>query len=242
MPRPPLRTVRPTPAAPRVRDFTSPRPPSLRVVFDVRTVYDFVFSLGCDAGATDDLPASDRRWLVEARAAVGVDPSTPPKAELSDLVIVLGGLAVDRPEIRTAADFVRLLDAVPADVVARTILAEDLRDPAAGDLVSRALAGDPAAVEAFVADHLEEHPAERRELLTTLFRDPTAAYDRLRTLVTAWRPRRRAAVARPAVRIAGGAHRADDRRGPLGRRAGHHTGDPGPLVLRPAVQLRPGWR
>ena len=38
--------------------------------WDVRPVYDFLFSLSGEAGATDDLPADDRRWLTEARAAL----------------------------------------------------------------------------------------------------------------------------------------------------------------------------
>jgi DNA-binding transcriptional ArsR family regulator len=188
MPRPALRTARPAPAGPRVRDFTAPRPPSLRVEFDVRTVYDFAFSLGDEAGATDDLPAADRRWLADARTSMGAAQGQV-QAEVSDLVIVLAGLVVDRPEIRTAADFVRLLEVVPADVVARTILADDLRDPATGGLAARALAGDPDAVETFVAEHLEEHPAVRRELLTSLFRDPAAVLERLRAALTAWLPR-----------------------------------------------------
>ena len=60
------------PGAPslRVRDFSGGRGGSARVEFDVRPVYDFVFSLSQEAGETDDLPAADRRWLSDARAVL----------------------------------------------------------------------------------------------------------------------------------------------------------------------------
>ncbi|HTC86229.1 MAG TPA: hypothetical protein VK656_05970, partial [Candidatus Acidoferrum sp.] len=41
-----------------------------RIEWDVRSVYDFIFSLSDDAGGTDDLPAADRRWLEQARASL----------------------------------------------------------------------------------------------------------------------------------------------------------------------------
>jgi DNA-binding transcriptional ArsR family regulator len=189
MPRPTGPTSSPAAPSPRVRDFSAPRPPSLRVEFDVRTVYDFVFSLSVDSGTTDDIAAADRRWIAEARAAIGTDVSGAPDTGLSDLAVVLGGLVVDRPEIRTAADLVRLLEAIPAEVVARTILAEDLRDPVAGALAEHALTGDPEAIEAFVTEHLEDHPRVRQELLASLFRDPAAALDGLRAMLEAWLPR-----------------------------------------------------
>jgi len=47
-----------------VRDFTGGRVDQA-IEWDVRTVYDFLFSLSEDAGTTDDLPAEDRRWLTQ---------------------------------------------------------------------------------------------------------------------------------------------------------------------------------
>ena len=55
-------------ARPPVRDFAGGR--SFAVEWDVRPVFDFMFSLSPDAGRTDDLPADDRRWLTEAKAAL----------------------------------------------------------------------------------------------------------------------------------------------------------------------------
>ncbi|HYM83876.1 MAG TPA: hypothetical protein VEY67_06975, partial [Candidatus Dormibacteraeota bacterium] len=124
-----------------MRDFTTPRSPGVRVSFDVRTVYDFVFSLGEDAGETDDLPAADRAWLETARAALRNDLAAEGPSDLEHITVILAGLVVDRPEVRTAADFVRLLDSVPESLVIETILAEDLRDPAPSAIAARALAG-----------------------------------------------------------------------------------------------------
>ncbi len=65
-----IRSNDPAPVRPRaiVRDFSrSGSSATPEVEFDVRTVYDFVFSLSEEAGSVDDLPAPDRAWLAEAR-------------------------------------------------------------------------------------------------------------------------------------------------------------------------------
>ena len=65
---------------PIVRDLTRGGV-SFRIDWDVRTAYDFVFSLSGDAGSTDDLPAADRQWLTTSRAAL--DPKV--QTGISDL-------------------------------------------------------------------------------------------------------------------------------------------------------------
>ena len=50
------------PTRPVVRDLTRGGV-SYRIDWDVRTAFDFVFSLSGDAGSTEDLPAADRQWL-----------------------------------------------------------------------------------------------------------------------------------------------------------------------------------
>src|SRR5262245_13205023 len=50
-----------------MRDVTSGSAPAVDVRFDPRTAFDFVFSLDDDAGSTEDLPSTDRRWLDEER-------------------------------------------------------------------------------------------------------------------------------------------------------------------------------
>ena len=53
---------------PAVRDFSGGAAYSIE--WDVRPVFDFVFSMSDEAGSTDDLPASDRQWLDESRASL----------------------------------------------------------------------------------------------------------------------------------------------------------------------------
>src|SRR4249919_65550 len=91
------------PAAPAraiVRDFTRPATTPYEVELDVRTVYDFVFSLSDDAGSTDDLPAADRSWLSEAKASLRAQAGDALDVYGSEFCVVLAGLAVDRPEVR----------------------------------------------------------------------------------------------------------------------------------------------
>ena len=96
------------PARAIVRDFSRPGDAApYEVEFDVRTVYDFVFSLSDDAGSTDDLPAR-RPGLAEPRRRRALRAQAGDALEVygSELCVVLAGLAVDRPEVRDAADFV----------------------------------------------------------------------------------------------------------------------------------------
>jgi DNA-binding transcriptional ArsR family regulator len=187
MPRPTAPRIDEVPAGPRVRDFTSARVPSVRVDFDVRTVYDFVFSLGEDAGETDDLPGDDRAWLAQAKAALDQVRAHPAGGEMRHVAIRLAALAVDRPEIPRAADLVRLVETMPAPAVVRAVFAEDLREPATGALAERALAGDPAAIDELLAHDLEM-PSEGDGFLTSLLRDPAVALGEIRSLLAAWLP------------------------------------------------------
>ena len=56
------------PANPRVRDFSGSAS-SFAMTWDVRTIYDFLFSLNDDKDFPHDLLDVDRAWLAEARAA-----------------------------------------------------------------------------------------------------------------------------------------------------------------------------
>ena len=100
------------------------------VEFDVRTVYDFVFSLSDDAGSTDDLPAADRAWLSEAQG----DPSRAGRrrrsrstgascASSSPASRSTGPRSATRRRSSTSSP--SLDDAT----IVRAIVAEDLRDP-----------------------------------------------------------------------------------------------------------------
>ena len=83
---------------------------SFTIEWDVRPAFDFLFSLSGEAGSTDDLPAEDRRWLTESRAALPADAQAGIVEMFdSELCINTGVLLIDRPDVRTSAEFVELL-------------------------------------------------------------------------------------------------------------------------------------
>ena len=101
-----------------VRDLTRGGA-SFRIDWDVRTAYDFIFSLSGDAGSTDDLPASDRAWLTDTRKSL--PPDVQDAIELlfeSELAIHAGVLLVDQPDVRTSADVVALVESTSPTWVA----------------------------------------------------------------------------------------------------------------------------
>src|SRR5207245_1001216 len=133
----------PPPPRPMVRDFSrSPAP--YTVEWDVRSAYDFVISLSNDAGSTDDLPAQDRRWLTEARAAL-------PEERRNDLTDLFGSevciqvamLLLDRPAVKTAEQFVEAIGAADSGELLRTLLSDNYHDPEAKLPIDEALRGDP---------------------------------------------------------------------------------------------------
>ncbi len=178
----------PTPHAPRVRDFSRPRGAGVAIEWDVRTLYDFVFSLSSEAGGTDDLPAPDRVWLEAARATLAREQGDAVEMYASDMCVVLAGLAVDRPAIRTAADLVALVADTNPGAMLRTIFADDLRNPDTSDVAARAIAGD-AQAQAALVDSVARGHDERRSSLTQLLADPTAMANRARGVLETWLPR-----------------------------------------------------
>jgi DNA-binding transcriptional ArsR family regulator len=130
-----------------VRDFTG-APARFAIEWDVRPVYDFLFSLSPDAGATDDLPAADRRWLQDARAGL----AEPSRTELErmmkhELAVHVGGFIVERPALHSSADVVATMRAEGASAVLRWLFAELCgAEPMLQTVVDRALEGDRAAV------------------------------------------------------------------------------------------------
>src|SRR3954467_10530384 len=91
-----------------VRDLTRGGA-SYRIDWDVRTAYDFIFSLSGDAGSTDDLPAADRVWLKDSRQALTAEVQEGIRDLFeSELAIHAGVLLVDEPDVRTSADFLAL--------------------------------------------------------------------------------------------------------------------------------------
>jgi len=171
------------PARAIVRDFTRPATAPYEVEFDVRTVYDFVFSLSDDAGSTDDLPASDRAWLSEAKAALRAQAGDALDVYGSELCVVLAGLAVDRPEIRDAADLAALIGSLDDATIVRAIAADD---PERRLVTERAIAGDEAAIEVLKANLTDHYPAEKIERFSAIFRDPASVITPARSVLGLW--------------------------------------------------------
>jgi DNA-binding transcriptional ArsR family regulator len=170
------------PQRPIVRDL-SRGGASFRIDWDVRTAYDFVFSLSGDAGSTDDLPAADRQWLVETRKALDPEAQAGISALFeSELAIHAGILVVEQPDVRNSADFVELVAGTePRDLI-RALLTDDYHGVDISDLVERAISGDETAIPA-LADKLPEwNKAGRLEIL----RDAKVAKDRIVMVLRAW--------------------------------------------------------
>jgi len=139
-----------------VRDFSRPAAAPYQVEFDVRTVYDFVFSLSEEAGATDDLPAGDRAWLSEVKTSLRGRVSDALDLYDTHLCVVLAGLAVDRPEIRDAAAFIDLLGALDDASVAATLRELAEHDPTDTTDQDSAIYQEPAAIVAAARTVLRE--------------------------------------------------------------------------------------
>lgn len=176
----PTRPVRPIARpAPAVRDFRSASA-SYRIEWDVRSVYDFVFSLSDDAGSTDDMPPADRRWLAEARAALPEPARTDREALLaSELCIQIAELVVERPDITTPAAFVAALAGMEIHAAIRAIASDLFKDAALAD---RAIDGDTDAIASLIEAAPEYHRLATAELL----RDPRGAVRRLVGVLDAW--------------------------------------------------------
>jgi len=174
--RPPARTAgRPAarttdaPARPSVRDFTGGA--GFSVEWDVRPVYDFLFSLSGDAGSTDDLPSADRTWLTEAKASL---PKAVRAAALAlfenEIGIHIASLAVDRPDIRTPEAFVAAVESLtPADLL-RAIFTETPHEP------------DEAAAEPSAS---ASHPEPKRDH-AALLRDPEGTHRDVVAVLRGW--------------------------------------------------------
>jgi DNA-binding transcriptional ArsR family regulator len=178
----------PTPTAPaRVRDFSRTAAP-VAVTWDVRTLYDFVFSLSTDAGSTDDLPASDQAWLTSAKTGLQADVGDALHQYGADFCVVLASLAVDRPEARTSADLLDIVRAASSADILRTVLDDDLRDAETRQLAERALAGD-ADAQAELVEHIPSGHADKRQSFAAMLADPASVTERAARVLSAWQPR-----------------------------------------------------
>ena len=183
--RPPASPTPPAPAPrPAVRDFTGGIP--YLIEWDVRTVYDFLFSLSGDAGSTEDLPPGDRAWLTDARGSLPQELQ-PSVTRLFDTEVAIHTvpMIVGRPDVTTSAEFVRFLgEAAPKDVV-RSIVSNFSDVPTLDELIARLDNGD----ESVVSDIESCLPEHKREAAMSIVRDPTGAHAQIMGVLTAWQER-----------------------------------------------------
>jgi len=174
---------RPAALRPAVRDFTGGAA-GQTIEWDVRPAYDFLFSLSGEAGATDDLPAEDRRWLSSARAALPeAQRDTFKRVSDSDLAIHLATLVVEHRDLATADQVVAALEESGPAPLLRCVFTEAVAaEPAAGPLLERALGGDTSAVRELEVALPDWKPKERLSLLE----DPAATHDEIVRLARAW--------------------------------------------------------
>jgi DNA-binding transcriptional ArsR family regulator len=168
-----------------VRDLTRGSA-SFRVDWDVRPAYDFVFSLSSDAGQSDDLPATDRTWLADAKASMpaSVQEATTRLFE-SEVCIHTAIVVVDRPAVRTADDVVAAIASSEPGVVVRALFEESPREPELAALVDRAVAGDSSVLPT-LAELLPDHQRDER---LAILRDPQQTVTDLVRVLAAWAER-----------------------------------------------------
>jgi len=163
-----------------VRDFAATS--AFTVEWDVRPVYDFLFSLSEDAGQTDDLPAADRAWLKDTRAALPGDQAAHVESvRHSEIAIHIASYAVQHPELRTVDDFLASIDGVETATFLRAVLTDFLTDDMTSELFDRCAHGDAEALAA-----LRKAMPEYKTAFDTLLADPAAAHRHIAGALHAW--------------------------------------------------------
>jgi len=169
----------------RVRGFSAGGLGAVSVEFDVRTLYDFVFSLSEEAGSTEDLPAEDREWLRRARADLNLELEGVGGLQAVEIAVSVAALAVERPEIRDAAGLVELVAGLDPHEFVRLVLSESLTDPRLRQCLEDALVGSTAAAAELEAGV----PAHVRGTAEAVLRNPAGLAEQMVPLLRAWLPR-----------------------------------------------------
>ena len=169
----------PPPLRPAIRDFSGGGT-GFGIEWDIRPVYDFVFSLTADDAWDHDIADEDRELVrtgrERVRAAVDAEAMSIVEDECG---IHVASFAVERPEIRTAAAFVDAIEAASLPELYGSIVSDVTRHPSSRVLVDRAIAGDGAALDELKASAafdwkvgplrlLEEPEASRRRIVELL--------------------------------------------------------------------------
>lgn len=175
-------------AVARSRVAGRPTDAGYSVELDVRTAFDFVLSAHIHAwdGREEELLPEDRLWLVAARERAGdalSDPFVFGTAKDQGFVGELCYLLAQRPDVRNAADVVRLLDETPDDEIVSSLLQELLGDDELRPSLERALSGDATAIPEFEAAW---HSVHGDMPLDAALRNPAASVAHLRAGLRAW--------------------------------------------------------
>jgi DNA-binding transcriptional ArsR family regulator len=164
-----------------VRDFATPAA-GYTIEWDVRPVYDFLFSLAKDEDSPEDLPEVDRTWLAASRAAMAAELGDAADTAFAQAMAVhVAAVAIERPELRTVSAFLDAIDTIPTADLVTSILSDFARDPDLGELVQRASTGDPDALTALRAA-MPEHKAGFPALLA----DPESGHRRIVRILRSW--------------------------------------------------------
>jgi DNA-binding transcriptional ArsR family regulator len=177
-------TAREAAARVPVRDFTAGAT-GFTIEWDVRSVYDFLFSLSEDAGSTEDLPVEDRRWLKESRAALATLGHPHLEVLRHDVAVHTAAFAVARPWLRTVESFVDGLESEGPAPLLQAVFGEMVdAEPGFRALFDRAVRGDASAVGEMEASTEWKH----KEKLG-LLRDPADTHRQVVVMLRAWAER-----------------------------------------------------
>jgi DNA-binding transcriptional ArsR family regulator len=148
-----------------VRDFSGGSAGFL-IEWDVRPVYDFVFSLSDKDDLTHDVTQEDIDLVAAGRARLLAEAEPEAVAIFDgDCGTHIASFAVGRPELQTAAQFVDAVEQASLPELYRAIVSDVARDPSSMILVDRAIAGDSAPLEELKAASTHDWKAGPLRLL-----------------------------------------------------------------------------
>ena len=181
--RAPATSVSNAPLRPAVRDFTGGAAGHV-IEWDIRPVYDFLFSLTSEAGKTDDLPAEDRRWVETAKAALtDTERELYERMSETEVAIHLAAYVVEHRDLDTVDALVESLEAAGPVPLLHSVFSEAAAsNPAIAPILERAFNGDASAIAELEGALPHWHRAERLSLLL----DPVRTHRDIVALARSW--------------------------------------------------------
>jgi DNA-binding transcriptional ArsR family regulator len=175
------------PPRPKVRDHAS-RGTRIELDFDARTAYDFVVSLMVLPGNDAELLPEDVAWFERRRRGLeGGARQAVEECFGENALGSYGGISsiiVERPDIRSAADFGAAVDLLSDEELGRYIVRDVLCYAGAEALADPVLRGEPAARKE--ADALLDE--RQRAVLDTFLGNMSGQVRQLRAAIRAWLP------------------------------------------------------